>query len=479
MLKNTRSASTTSTRGTIRTTTSSELSFTSSCSSSRLAGGTSSVSDASTAITTYSMEDSTMSPFRTSSITSSACPPNSVLYDTVDVIDELYDFFGNELDSHLVLEVDIQNRERILRELFDTEGRFIAKIQAALEYYKKPMMGSFRQNPNASGTSASSLPRNFLSSNKSAGMVRGNDVELVFSNLEDILAISRRFFNGLKERFRIWGPTQLLSDIFRTLVLDASSYYTYYENYGIAMCVLERLARTPATKKHVETMIDSTGSGQISLFSLLSLPLQSITRYAQLMNELVRYTDPHHPDAHQLSQCAKRMTRLEANMRHLIQGCQNVSRLVDMVCLIRNCPVLLDEPRQFIMRGQLTSVTTGSYNHRDDRRMYFLLNDCLIFARPRDDITPSALYFKGKIDLGDAAIKELPKKKLNHPHAFEITINSSDPNYKYADDIDALLAAAGGSTIQVFYFKADSKEALDMWIGEIQSVIDRLNPPRR
>ena len=99
MLKNTRSASTASTRGTIRTTTSSELSFTSSCSSSRLAGGTSSVSDASTAITTYSMEDSTMSPFRTSSITSSACPTNSGLYDTVDVIDELYDFFGNELDS--------------------------------------------------------------------------------------------------------------------------------------------------------------------------------------------------------------------------------------------------------------------------------------------------------------------------------------------------------------------------------------------
>ncbi|KAI8137891.1 Dbl homology domain-containing protein [Fennellomyces sp. T-0311] len=478
MLKKTRSASTTSTRATIRTTTSSELSFNSSCSGSRLGGAGSSVSDASTSMSTYSMEDQ-ISSFRIS-LSSSACQP--ALHDDVDVIDELYEFFGNELDSRsmdLVVEADLQNRERVLRELFDTEGRFIAKIQAALEYYKKPMMSSFRSSSNTSGPSSSSLPRNFLSSNKSAGMVRGNDVELVFSNLEDILSISRRFFNGLKERFRIWGPTQLLSDIFRTLVLDASSYYTYYENYGIAMSVLERLARTPATKKHVEAMIDSTGSGQISLFALLSLPLQSITRYAQLMNELVRYTDPHHPDAQQLSQCAKRMARLEANMRHLLQNCQNVSRLVDMICLIRNCPVLLDEPRQFIMRGQLTSVSTGSYNHRDDRRMYFLLSDCLIFARPRDDITPSALYFKGKIDLRDAVIKELPKKKLNHPHAFEISINSSDPNYKYADDIDALLAAAGGSTIQMFYFKADSKEALNMWIGEIQQVIDQLNPQRR
>lgn len=152
-----------------------------------------------------------------------------------------------------------------------------------------------------------------------------------------------------------------------------------------------------------------------------------------------------------------------------------------MITLVRNCPILLDEPRQFIMRGQLTSVGVGSYGHRDDRRMYFLLNDMLIFARPREnDSSPSsALYFKGKIDLRDAVVRELPKKKLNHPYAFEITINSTDPTYQYADDIDALLAAAGGSTAEVFYLKADSREAMNMWMAELQNVINQLKPPRR
>ncbi|CDH50532.1 predicted protein [Lichtheimia corymbifera JMRC:FSU:9682] len=491
MLKKTRSTSTTSTRATVRTTTSSELSFASSSSGSRI--GAASVSDASTSMSTYSMDDP-LSPFRIS-VGSAACPPVTALstYDDVDVIDDLYSFFATELDAGKLdlaaVDLQLQNRERILKELFDNEGRYIAKLQAAVEYYKKPMMATFRQSSNTTSTSSSSLPRNFLSSNKAAGVIRGNDVEIVFGNLEDLLKISRRFYNGLKDRFRIWGPTQLLSDIIEPLVLDAPSYISYYENYVVAMSVLERMARTPATKKYVEPMGEFGGAGQISLFSLLSLPLYAVPRYAKILKDLVLQTDPHHPDAQKLAQCSLRMNRLDNSMRPLQQRCQNISRLVEMITLVRNCPILLDEPRQFIMRGQLTSVGVGSYGHRDDRRMYFLLNDMLIFARPRDNDSSSSssasssasssLYFKGKIDLRDAVVRELPKKKLNHPYAFEITINSTDPTYKYADDIDALLAAAGGSTAEVFYLKADSKEAMNMWMAELQNVINQLKPPRR
>lgn len=97
MLKKTRSTSTTSTRATIRTTTSSELSFASSSSGSRI--GAASVSDASTSMSTYSMDDP-LSPFRIS-VGSAACPPVTALstYDDVDVIDDLYAFFATESDA--------------------------------------------------------------------------------------------------------------------------------------------------------------------------------------------------------------------------------------------------------------------------------------------------------------------------------------------------------------------------------------------
>lgn len=150
-----------------------------------------------------------------------------------------------------------------------------------------------------------------------------------------------------------------------------------------------------------------------------------------------------------------------------------------MSLLVRNCPLLLDEPRRFIMRGQMTSLSSNGYGVREDRRMYFLLSDQLIFARPREDSTPSPLFYKGKVDLRDATLKTVPKKRFGHPYCFEISIDASDPNYKYADDINALLAAAGGATSQVFYFKTDSEEALAMWMNELQNVIDQLKSPGR
>ncbi|KAI9316882.1 Dbl homology domain-containing protein [Dichotomocladium elegans] len=478
MLKKTRSVSTTSTRATVRTTTSSEISFESSTSGGRH-GPSACYSDASTALSIYSTDNPSnrLSSACTESYVEDSCIDNNDAYEDVDVIDELYDFFSNPANMGTIgFDLGSSNRERTLKELYDTEGRYIAKLQAAIDHYRKPMLGSFRQSSNP----AQANSRNFLLPSKSSGAVRGDDTEVVFGNIDELLVLSRKLYNGLKDRFRIWGPTQLVADVIEPLVLDTHCYVSYYENYGQAMSILERLSRTPTTKKYFEPMVDTGGnSSQSSLFSLLSLPLRSIPRYSKLLKDLMLHTDPHHPDAKKLGQCSWRMSCLEKSIGPLLQKCQNVSRLVDMICLIRNCPVLLDEPRYFVMRGQLTNSSPGSYSNKDDRRIYFLLSDMLIFVRPQSDSSSSGLYFKGKIELKDAVIRELPQKKLNHPHAFEITINSSDPDDKYADDIDALLAAAGGATVETYYLKADSREALSIWMTELQNVIHRLKTLQR
>ncbi|CDH60747.1 predicted protein [Lichtheimia corymbifera JMRC:FSU:9682] len=122
------------------------------------------------------------------------------------------------------------------------------------------------------------------------------------------------------------------------------------------------------------------------------------------------------------------------------------------------------------MRGPLTNVThTGKH----ERRMYFLLSDMLLFARPRDD--SGVLYYKGRIDLRDAVLRQVPKKRRVEPFTFEICFTSDDEkNDGSLDDIDALLAAAGGATTEAYFLRADSQEAMDMWMTELRRVIDRL-----
>lgn len=106
--------------------------------------------------------------------------------------------------------------------------------------------------------------------------------------------------------------------------------------------------------------------------------------------------------------------------------------------------------------------------------MYFLLSDMIVMARPQNDQTPMPLFFKGKIDLAGASIKEFVKKKNGPANCFELWVDATDPSYRYADDINALLAAAGGATQQQYVLKADSKEAQAMWMQELQTVISQL-----
>lgn len=77
----------------MRTTTSSELSFITTSSGSRIGGatGSSSVSDASTTMSTYSMDETPVNRIPLN-------PRISVINDNVDIIDELYEFFGNEAE---------------------------------------------------------------------------------------------------------------------------------------------------------------------------------------------------------------------------------------------------------------------------------------------------------------------------------------------------------------------------------------------
>lgn len=122
------------------------------------------------------------------------------------------------------------------------------------------------------------------------------------------------------------------------------------------------------------------------------------------------------------------------------------------------------------MRGPLTNVThTGKH----ERRMYFLLSDMLLFARPRDE--SGVLHYKGRINLRDAVLRQVPKKRKVEPFTFEISFSFNDKkNDGSLDDIDALLAAASGATTEAYFLRASSQEAMDMWMTELQRVIDRL-----
>ncbi|CDH60746.1 predicted protein [Lichtheimia corymbifera JMRC:FSU:9682] len=66
-----------------------------------------------------------------------------------------------------------------------------------------------------------------------------------------------------------------------------------------------------------KSSIDTTNHSMSSLISLLGLPLLAIKRYTRFFKELVLLTDPHHPDAVRLSQCAAQFARFQSASHRL------------------------------------------------------------------------------------------------------------------------------------------------------------------
>ncbi|KAI9029773.1 Dbl homology domain-containing protein [Phycomyces nitens] len=369
----------------------------------------------------------------------------------MSVIDELYAEFEHEVDVQ-PFEIDearYRNRELIVRKLFESEADYLLQLQVALEYFKRPLLNHVRR----------SSGRHFLSK-PDVGL---EDIETLFGNLEDLVEISGRFVKNLTRRFRVWGPTQLISDIAHNTFQEMMRpLMEYIENYSLAAGILERLGRSTHTKRYVQASVE--GLGLTHLCRLLDLPLYALPRYTAILSNLIHSTDPNHPDARNLDRCLSFAKYLELSFQKRTKACHNIGQLADLSRSIRNCPFLLKVPeRSFIMRGFLTSVGTGGYGAgQDERRTFILLSDMLLYC----SVCDTGLLFKGKIDLRWARVCKAP----NRPDCFQVFIIKDSPK-RLSGDMSAFFSSCAS---QAHLLRADSRNEQAVWVSEIAAAIFQL-----
>ncbi|KAI9021685.1 Dbl homology domain-containing protein [Phycomyces nitens] len=381
----------------------------------------------------------------------------------VDIIDELYDFFGYAIHSLDIDESQYRYRQSVVQRLLDSEAEYNAKLKVALDRFKMPLQAlSRRQSSNQHG-SATTLA--FLATSiAKPSLLRLQDIETLFGNLDEIYTSSSDLIQSLEERFCIWGPTQLLSDILLSMIPKLRAYAVYFDNYKNSMLALERLEKNPQMKKYLE--YSTVEFGILHLHTLLEQPLYTISRYADILEDLLKHTDPQHPDAVRLTQCFARVARVESGLAGPIHKCHLLNQVVRLSIQTRQGFLLTDVPRIIVKQGELWNL------HRHlDRRVYVLMSDMLLYFKPRAEDN-HLLQYKGKIDLACAMVGKLKTDKVLY--GIDITIHQSDPSCAYSEDINALLSASGSSPPQHHYLKANSADEQEAWFEAIESVILRL-----
>uniref|UniRef100_A0A8C5C0S6 Rho guanine nucleotide exchange factor 26 n=1 Tax=Gadus morhua TaxID=8049 RepID=A0A8C5C0S6_GADMO len=216
----------------------------------------------------------------------------------------------------------------------------------------------------------------------------------LFSNITDVCAVSKKFFNELEDRHQQNILIDSISDIVNEHAQsNFDRYITYCSNEVYQQRTLQRLVSTSPVFKEVLTRIEShPDCRNLPMFSFLILPMQRITRLPLLMDTICQKT-PKESDRYEESK--KALQAISKVVRNCNEGARTMERTEMMYTInsqlefkIKPFP-LVSSSRWMVKRGELTALVeeNGIFLKRTARThvYFFLFNDVLIVTRKKSE----------------------------------------------------------------------------------------------
>ncbi|KAI8343849.1 Dbl homology domain-containing protein [Blakeslea trispora] len=361
--------------------------------------------------------------------------------DDFDIIDSL-DF--DDVDSTLIdQEMVHQQRDSLIRQLYETERRYLDRLEAITNLFIQPLRHNKQHTIK------------FLGSKKP--LCTEKEMLWLFGNLEDIY--------------------QFHSDVFKHLGTDTNHircypdmgklqqhYHAYLGQYDVSITTFERMMRYQPFKKFVETVDKKNNLQDQSLLSLLRAPSACIPRYAELLTTLSESTSSLHPDYIGLMQCKTRIKAIVEEFKYRIEDTKNVDDVYDILNSMSGQPFGVKAERRLHLQNHFDKVIRLA----GEDRSYFLFSDIIVFARKKGN---GGLQYKGHIVLDKAKVRALTTEESGLED-WSIEITSS---FQGVDSLNTTFM--GGPTVHIF--RTASPRDQTHWVTCIEKLIAQLENSRQ
>ncbi|KAM9116234.1 rho guanine nucleotide exchange factor 16 [Pangshura tecta] len=218
----------------------------------------------------------------------------------------------------------------------------------------------------------------------------------LFSNIGEILSISKCFFEDLEKRHQENVLIPDISDILENHVSNRfNPYVIYCSNEVYQQRTLQKLLNTNATFKEALKQIERKPEcGGLPMCSFLILPMQRVTRLPLLMDTVCQKTNVYSTTYEAATQALKAISKL---VKKCNEGAHTMERTEQMYTLqkqlefgkIKPFP-LISASRWLLKRGEL------SLSHSEDAGIFrkgfgrtncylFLFNDVLIVTKKKSE----------------------------------------------------------------------------------------------
>ncbi|CAO3671938.1 unnamed protein product [Rhizopus stolonifer] len=368
-----------------------------------------------------------------------------------DIIDSLnYDDVDETVLDHEYMH---RNREKVVDTLIKSEESYTNSLGLVRQFFLLPLKKDTKQSTFS-----------FLGMKKVVCTER--EYRWLFGNFETIVELHQFTLNSLKERMQIWGPTQILSDVFQSWFPKLEAYRSYFNNYSVSITTFERLTRYQPFKKFLDGTRKEKALKKTDLLSLLQLPTACIPRYFEMISQLSDMTPPMHPDYAGLLKCKQWIVQFRQAMNDKFIDAQNVDRVLMIHQALVDSPFTVRAERRLILQANLCRVNLNTRSVGEERK-YMLFTDILVFAKTQQQKDVTRLQYKGHIALDRARVRSITKEEAGGiAHCIELM-----PSISGVDNLNTTYV--GTTTAHVLYI--GSEEERKMWIEHLNFVIQNLD----
>ncbi|XP_046530348.1 epithelial cell-transforming sequence 2 oncogene-like isoform X5 [Equus quagga] len=275
------------------------------------------------------------------------------------------------------LQVDsAEKRTKVVRELLQSERRYVQMLEMLRDVYVTPLRAA-------------------LSSNRA--ILSAANIQIIFSDILQILSLNRQFLDNLRDRLREWGPAHCVGEIFTKFGSQLNTYTNFFNNYPVVLKTIEKCREMmPAFRAFLKRRDKTVVTKMLSLPELLLYPSRRFEEYLNLLYALRLHTPAEHVDRGALTTAIDHIKKYKDYIDQMKQDINMKEQLSDIQRVIWGCPPL-SEVNRYLIRVQdvaqlhccdeETSSSSRLYEHTRDLSL-FLFNDALLVSNRSTSHTP-------------------------------------------------------------------------------------------
>ncbi|XP_077145360.1 epithelial cell-transforming sequence 2 oncogene-like isoform X3 [Ranitomeya variabilis] len=296
-------------------------------------------------------------------------------------------------------------RSKFAREILQSERQYVQMLEIVKDVYAAPLKAA-------------------LSSNRAILSIA--NVQIIFSDILDILQVNKQLLRELTERLQEWGPAQCLGDVFIKFSSRLKTYTNFFNNYTVILKTIDKCREAMPTfraflKRHDQTVLTQ----MISLQELLLFPSTRFEEYVTLLYSLRLHTPPEHSDRKDLNAAILQLKQYKDYIGQLKASLEKDTELTNLQKMIQGCPNLIEANRHLIHMQDVVllrcvnediSASLRIYEHISDLSL-FLFNDALVISSrhisyvPFSHTSKTSYQFMASVSLPRLLVEDNPDTK--------------------------------------------------------------------